>query len=322
MNSFIGIDTSNYTTSLAMAAEGKKINLKKLLTVKENERGVRQSEAVFMHTVNLPEMMEQLTALKCEGKIAAVGVSKRPRRVEGSYMPCFLAGVSAAASMACALGVPLYDFSHQEGHIRAAIEGVVSCGRSFAYDDFYSFHLSGGTCEFLRVKRDDYGYSCTPVITTADITPGQLIDRCGVMMGLRFPCGAALDRLAVNSGKRYKIQIKNNGKLNLSGFENKACDMIKKGETKEDVAAFVFCAVLEAVKTMLAARSEDLPVLFAGGVSSSSFLQSAAGEWCDAFFASSEYSTDNALGIALLTKESYERWGGPWTAERYTPSGR
>ena len=119
----LGIDTSNYTTSVALlTTEGEPVaNLRRLLTVKEGERGLRQSDALFAHTKNLPELMREAEKYLCGRRPLALGVSTRPRNVDGSYMPCFLAGVSIAEGISAMLGAPLFKFSHQCGHVMAGL---------------------------------------------------------------------------------------------------------------------------------------------------------------------------------------------------------
>ncbi len=309
MNSlFLGIDTSNYTTSVsAYLTDEKFYNVKIPLCVKPNEKGVRQSDAVFMHIKNLTVALENLFD-KIKGdfsndyKIEAVGVSTRPRSVEGSYMPCFLSGVTSAKSIALSLNVPLFRFSHQEGHIRAALLGA---GQPVP-EHFYSFHLSGGTCELLEVYKSDSGFTETIIADSADITLGQLVDRVGVMLGISFPCGPGLEALAQTSKKKYKASIKPSEHINLSGFENKARDMMLRGEKKEDIASFVYSVITTAIEVLLSARGDkSLPVLFAGGVSGSTIIREQIAKTCTAFFAPPSLSSDNAVGIALLTKELF-----------------
>ena len=130
MPRFLGIDTSNYTTSVSVVDNGEVVlNLKSPLKVRQGQLGLRQSDAVFYHISNLPELMERLSASEPVKNYSAVGCSARPRDAEGSYMPCFLAGVAAAHSAAAVLGVPVFEFSHQAGHIAAA---VFSSGESLS----------------------------------------------------------------------------------------------------------------------------------------------------------------------------------------------
>lgn len=307
---WLGIDTSNYTTSVSAVTDtGNVYNIKIPLSVKPNEKGLRQSDAVFLHTKNLPEAMHILSEnMKADNfdktEFSAVGVSTRPRSLEGSYMPCFLSGISVAKGISVALGVPLYEFSHQEGHIRSALYGA----NTSVPDLFYSFHLSGGTCELLEVKKEHDGYLEKVIADSADITLGQLVDRVGVALGLRFPCGAELEKLAALSNKHYKIKIKGNSSINLAGFENIANKMLSDGTPHKDIASYVFCVIAEAVKKLLEARTDTaLPVLFAGGVSGSKLVQNSVSELCDARFCASEFASDNALGVAILTKEKFLR---------------
>ena len=119
----LGVDTSNYATSLAVFdTAGEVVCAKKrFLPVKAGQLGLRQSDALFHHTAALPEMLQELAQEFDLTKIDAVGVSQKPRPVEGSYMPCFLAGVSAATAFAAARDIPLIYTTHQQGHAAAAL---------------------------------------------------------------------------------------------------------------------------------------------------------------------------------------------------------
>ena len=142
----LGIDTSNYKTSVAVtSSEGEIIfNSQSFLKVKEGQRGLRQSEALFQHVQKLPDAIDEAFSVKgVRGHIGVVGVSSRPRPVCGSYMPVFIAGMGAAKTVASALGVPLYEFSHQEGHI----EAVKHYSPMAVADRLICFHFSGGTTE-------------------------------------------------------------------------------------------------------------------------------------------------------------------------------
>lgn len=303
---WLGIDTSNYTTSVcAITEDNKYFSVKRPLFVKPSEKGVRQSDAVFMHVKNLPSAFSELFDL-VKGEwgnnycVKAVGVSSTPRTIEGSYMPCFLSGVSAASCVAEAMNVPLYCFSHQEGHVRAAIFGA----DIDVPDTFYSFHLSGGTCELLKTQKNEFGFNMNIISESQDITLGQLVDRVGVMLGLDFPCGVHLEKLAKETTR--KIKICGNEKINISGFENKAKAMHEKKQSKEEISSYVYSVILAAIDKMLESRDDtSLPVVFAGGVSGSRIVQSHASNVCNAYFAHPALSSDNAVGIAILTKEKF-----------------
>ena len=225
MREFLGLDTSNYTTSCAIfdAESGTVRQAKKLLPVKSGMAGLRQSDAVFHHTRQLPEVIQTLLPNPPQN-LTGIGVTTRPRNIEGSYMPCFLAGKAAATAAASAAGVPLFAFSHQAGHIMAALKSC-EAGEEALGREFLAFHISGGTTELLHVKRKAVGFDVAIVGETLDINAGQLIDRAGVLLGLKFPCGMELEKLAVQ-GKTTKLHtcIKS-GSCNLSGAENKIIQM-------------------------------------------------------------------------------------------------
>ena len=296
---FLGIDTSNYTTSLALFDGENIVQKKKVLTVKKGERGLRQSDAVFQHTVNMPSLMNELDF---SSGLEAVGVSIRPRSVEGSYMPCFLVGENVATAVSKTNNVPLYKTSHQVGHILAALYSV---GRlDLINEKFIALHLSGGTTEALIVTPDkDDIVKCTLVASSSDLKAGQAVDRTGVLLGLNFPCGKALDALSEQSDREFKIKPSMQGlNCSLSGVENKVKKMLSDNESNEDIArfalSFVSASVLEMCKRVIAEYGE-LPLLFSGGVSSNSLLRKTINENFNAYFADSEFSLDNAAGTAV-----------------------
>ena len=306
---FIGIDTSNYTTSAAICTKDGEIvaNLKLPLPVKAGECGLRQSDAVFAHVKNLPTIMQDL-AKELSGMIpAAIGVSATPRPQEGSYMPCFLSGIAAAQSFATAANIPLLHFSHQEGHIMAA---TYSAGAMHLLNTerFAAFHVSGGTTEVLLATPHANGFAIELFAATADINAGQAIDRIGVMLGLQFPCGKELEKLAAKNEKKVpksRISVKD-GYCNLSGLENMAAKLWQESGDAALVAAFTqqFIAdTLIAMTKELDARIPSLPIVYAGGVMSNRYLQSRLGERGDAYFAEPQFSADNAAGIALLCRK-------------------
>lgn len=295
---YLGFDTSNYTTSVA-TYDGVNIKQeKKVLTVKHGEKGLRQSDAVFQHTVNMPDIMKSFEY----SDIKAVGVSTRPRNIDSSYMPCFLVGTNTANAVALTQNIPLYETSHQVGHILASLYSVNRL--ELIEKPFVAFHLSGGTTEALFVTpHKDEIISAEIISQSLDLKAGQAIDRTGVMLGLDFPCGKELDRLSLLSDKEYKIKPSmKEMNCSLSGAENKAKQLIEKGECKEDIAKFVLTYVSSAIFEMLVRivdRYGDFPVVFSGGVSSNSLLQNKIKKSFDAYFPAPEFSLDNAAGCAI-----------------------
>lgn len=291
----LGIDTSNYTTSAAWYDGQQGENSSRLLTVKPGELGLRQSDALFQHVVHFPDVLQKITEPLLCNKVLAVGASYAPRAVEGSYMPCFQAGVSQGKAIALALGVPYYGFSHQEGHFAAVL---YSAGRLDLLDKPYlAWHLSGGTTELVLAHQSKI------IGGTEDLSAGQLIDRTGQLLGLDFPAGKALDALAARGEvKRFPVKV-HDCKFSLSGMENQVQARFKAGAPKEEVAAFALATVCGAVKKateQALLQYGDLPVIFTGGVSSNAMLRSVM-EPFGGIFGSPEYSTDNAMGIAVLT---------------------
>ena len=304
----LGLDTSNYTTSVAVFDGQDGLNASRLLTVKEGELGLRQSEALFQHVQRLPGQVEKLAQSGLLRDIRAVGASTRPRAVEGSYMPCFLAGTSQGQSMAHLLGVPFFAVSHQQGHLAAA---AWSAGHLELMDrPFLAWHLSGGTTELLRVWPDGVNVQAEILGGTSDISAGQLIDRAGVMLGLQFPAGKALDQLYDSESDCKTYPVKLNGlTFSLSGMENKVRQLHEKGAPAGEVARFVLDLVADVVlRTTQAARKEypGLPVLCSGGVASNRRLRQVMESGCGALFSQPQYSTDNAMGVAILTQRLLE----------------
>lgn len=305
MPDFLGIDTSNYTTSAAVyvSEENMIYQSKMLLPVKEGERGLRQSDAVFHHTKQLPERIEELFSVRDFEAPEAVGVSVRPRNIEGSYMPCFLCGEGFARSFAAINKIPVYQTSHQVGHILAALYSADRL--DLINERFIAFHVSGGTTDcLLSQPHDDEIIRLEEIGTSLDLKAGQAVDRVGVMLGLRFPCGIELEKLAVNADKSYKIKpVIRDGSCSLSGIENKCRTLFEQGETRENIAKFCLDSVGAAVEEMTASALEkygNLPIVFAGGVMSDVLIKERLlARFPQADFAQPQFSCDNAAGVAI-----------------------
>ena len=305
----LGVDTSNYTTSLAaFDLDGKLLaNVKVPLRVSEGARGLRQSDAVFEHTRNIPIAINELSALVDISRAIAVGCSEKPRNAEGAYMPCFLSGIAAAECFAAATGAKKYAFSHQDGHIRAA---AYSAGFDIKDgEDFAAFHVSGGTTELLHVHPERGALKVTLIGETKDLNAGQLIDRIGVKMGLKFPCGAEMDKLALKCKEKPKgLKVCVNGmNCNLSGGENLAGSLYEKSGDRELTSAYAFAFVAKTLTKMTEALREsypDIPVVYAGGVMGSRYIKGIL-NFKNVYFAEPQFSSDNAVGVALLAYEKY-----------------
>lgn len=310
MRAVLGIDTSCYTTSAALVSVSGRLiaSSRRLLTVEEGERGLMQSQGLFQHVKNLPDMISDVMAKAPQAEIAAVCASTRPRPAEDSYMPVFRAGESQARAAAALLRVPFYPVSHQEGHVRAA---MVDSGIE-AKQPFLALHLSGGTTEILLCDQGQL----TLLGGSLDLHAGQLVDRTGVRMQLGFPAGPALERLAmegVKSGNvRGLIGVSVKGiNCNMAGAENKIVRFMEEGAmSREAIAAEVFDFLARTIERQIEAACEQTgcrQALLAGGVASSTLLRDMIlGRAkkrrldCRLCFARPELSGDNAVGVALL----------------------
>ena len=304
MSYFLGIDTSNYTTSCASfnSETNSFINSRQLLEVAKGSVGLRQSEVLFKHTKALPEIISN--ACQNIGELSAIGVSDRPRPLNNSYMPCFLAGVSAASAIASANKIKLYKFSHQAGHIAAALFSANKL--DLIGHRFISFHVSGGTTEAVLTEYDkDQFFKTSIVAKSLDLKMGQAVDRIGNMLGLDFPAGKELDRLSINGSLPIKVNVSMKGTdCSISGLENKAKELLNRGTPKEDIAFFTVNYLAEVIDKMTAELIKtygNIPLVFAGGVMSNSYIRKIITEKYGAYFASSELSSDNAVGTAVMT---------------------
>ena len=300
---YLGIDTSNYTTSVAVfdSAAGTVIQQKKLLPVASGKLGLKQSDAVFLHVRQLGTLLE--AALGQSAAIAGVAASASPRDEEGSYMPCFLVGLMAAQAVSASAKVPLFTFSHQCGHVAAAL---YSAGRlELLGSPFLAFHISGGTTQCLLVEPDgDRILRVTTIAETLDLNAGQAVDRVGGMLGLEFPAGPRLEELARQSQNRYRTRPTFKGAdCCLSGLENLCARRLEEGEAPADVARFLmdYLAALMLEMTHRALeRHPGLPLVYAGGVMSNGIIRAALEDRYAACFAQPAFSSDNAAGTAVL----------------------
>lgn len=306
MSLFLGLDTSNYTTSAALfdTETLSMIQSKKLLPVKPGELGLRQSDAVFHHVKQLPEIIKGL-GLNSGTVLSGVGVSCRPRNIEGSYMPCFLVGETVATAVSEFSGAPLYKTSHQVGHVLAALYSCSRLDLAVSDKQFIAFHVSGGTTDCLLISPDSSEIiNAEEISSSLDIKAGQLIDRVGLMLGLKFPCGRELEKLAFCSERKFNIKpILKNGFCCLSGIENKCREMLTKGEKPEDIALFALKYIEKTIHEMTAFAISsvgigDIPVVYAGGVMSDMLIRDSLSRDFDSYFAEPAFSCDNAAGIA------------------------
>ena len=307
----LGIDTSNYATSLAVfdADAGEVVcDCKKFLPVKPGQLGLRQSDALFHHTAALPELMQKINDTVPLSKIRAVAVSEKPRPVQGSYMPCFLAGVNAATAFSLAGGVPLYKLTHQQGHIAAAL--YATGDKTLFEREALVFHVSGGTTDLLLCRG---AQSITPLGTSSDLYAGQAVDRLGVKLGFAFPAGVYVSEQAALCEERIKPKVSVRGTAcSLSGLENQCAKLLEQGKTAPYVCKYCLLCVAETLLRMAQNALQEhpgLPVVFAGGVMSSDLIRSyITARLPDARFVPAKFASDNAIGIAVLAAKECGVW--------------
>ncbi len=311
----IGFDTSNYrTSSAAVTVEGEILmNSRLLLPVETGERGLRQSEAVFAHLKQMRKVVEPLRSAVKNGRVVAVCVSTKPRNSEESYMPVFQVGDAIGRSLAAAMDVPCFFSDHQWGHIRAAQHGTNLENKK----DFLAFHLSGGTTDLLSVQ----GETLTELGKSLDLHAGQLVDRIGVEMGLPFPAGEEMEKLAVNgqcTGILGCSMTDDDLNCHFSGAETRAIRLLRnKSIRKEDLALEIYDLLARTVNRMLKAGMRETGLkdaLIAGGIASSELFREMLLSRCCAsspamnlFFGAPEYSGDNAVGIALIGADRFKK---------------
>ncbi|MCE5189633.1 MAG: O-sialoglycoprotein endopeptidase [Eubacteriales bacterium] len=306
---FLGVDTSNYTTSVAcVSEEGIVFERRTVLSVALGERGLRQSDALFQHVLNLPPLLDELFAGIDRKQIQAIGVSAKPTAAKDSYMPVFLAGKLAASAISNALDVPLLETTHQAGHVRAAMLGKES---ELANQPFLAMHLSGGTTDLLKVTMiDGIMDSIERIGSSGDLHAGQFVDRVGVRLGLPFPSGAELERLAraaVDRSLRLPSSVKGSA-CSFSGQETQCRRYIEQGMASETVAYAVYDCMARTFSKMLFSAVEHTgikAILLSGGVSGSALLRELLESRMDQtlLYAGQGLSSDNAVGVALLAKD-------------------
>ena len=304
MSKFLGIDTSCYTTSVAVFDEEQGIVAEEriVLRVKTGNRGLSQSEMVFQHTKNLPVILKKIES--CLQDIHGVGVSVSPRRRADSYMPAFLVGKGFAQAISSVHKIPLFPFSHQENHALAAIRIFPELWNQ----PFYMMHLSGGTQDILSVDWNMNTMEIRNLIHSKDITAGQFIDRIGVSLGLPFPAGQKLEDLALSGADTYQVPVaKIKDAFSYAGAETQVQrDIAKKIYAKADIASGVITAIANSLKRVIGPYpfKQQMPFISVGGVMSNLYLRTVIGGICREknllpIFADPKFSSDNATGNAF-----------------------
>ena len=303
---YLGIDTSCYTTSCAIIDSDFQIvgEARKILEVKQGERGLQQSNMVFQHTKALPKLMLELPQVPISG----IGVSGFPRREENSYMPAFMVGLGQGETLSHILNMPLHIFAHQENHILAALRDL----KHIPTEPFLALHLSGGTTELVYCHYQGEGIFESHIIGgSKDLQGGQYVDRIGVAMGLPFPAGKHLESLALQTTEYEPLPSSmKDGWISFAGPCSAAMRRINKTMSdldKSNLARAVFTSMGNALEKMITYHIKEKPVhtlIAVGGVMSNSLLRKRIETYCKRnhmtlHVAQPQYSVDNATGNAF-----------------------
>ncbi|MDW7728846.1 MAG: O-sialoglycoprotein endopeptidase [Bacillota bacterium] len=309
---YLGVDTSAYTTSLALVDEEEKLVFdgRKVLPVKAGALGLRQSEAVFSHLQNLTVLLEKKELILKKNCLAAVAASARPRPVKGSYMPVFKVSEALGLFLSRTAGLPYVDSSHQEGHLLAGLWSAgLPAGR------YLAVHVSGGTTELLEFEEISPGRLSISILGgSADLNAGQFIDRLGLLMGLKFPAGQEFEALASEFEGPEEADITlpvavKNSEISFSGPASQAERLLEKGISPAAVARAVEICIADSLICAIINLKFDMKnfngFLAVGGVMSNITIRnrliSKLKSW-EIDFAEPRYSTDNAVGLAVQAR--------------------
>ena len=307
-NIILGIDTSCYTTSIAAISLDREIilNEKIILKVKKDNKGLRQSEAVFQHVNNMGEISKSINENLKNYNVVGICVSTKPRPVDNSYMPVFSVGYNFAKLLSSINNCPLYETTHQENHIEASLFNNNLINKN----KFLAVHVSGGTTEILLVEKDRNDYNIDIVGGSLDVSFGQLVDRLGVSLNYNFPCGKYIDDNALRCEEKIKEGLKTSvkeGYMNLSGIENQINKIIND-YNKEYLSKILLDTLVRSMYKSLIYICNKYnidEVVFGGGVSASGYIKKELSEKLrrekiKLYFTDKEYATDNGVGCAII----------------------
>ncbi len=310
---FLGLDTSAYTTSLALVDGDERlvVDSRMPLPVKESSLGLRQSEAVFAHISNMPRLWENDAGVFRGSSITAIASSVRPRPVESSYMPVFKVCEAFGLFLAQALGLFFLPSSHQEGHIMA---GIWSAG--LPRDRYLVLHLSGGTTEIIASDEESPGKLKLNLLGgSIDLNAGQFVDRLGLAMGFQFPAGPQLEVLAgccQTEVPTLPLAVKGS-EISFSGPASHAERLLQQGGSKAGLARAIEICIADslaaAVNCLLRDEDEYKGVLGVGGVMANLFIRERLKEKIAGLklsFAQPRYAADNAVGLAVQAARFYQ----------------
>lgn len=278
-------------------------DLRQPLPVPPGRIGLRQSDAVFSHIKQLPGLAGRLAAALSGHRVVAVTVSVRPRPDADSYLPVFRVGHAAAELARATADATLIASSHQEGHL-ACSDGFSPGAACLAA------HLSGGTTDILAVGWDGDRILDRRLGGSTDLHAGQFVDKVGHALGLPFPAGPALDRLAQQDPDVDVPSAVSSGAISFSGPYSAALRLIDAGAPGPAVASAVLRCIARSVARAVghAVNETGLDTLHVvGGVAASVVLRETITSrlarrvpGLTVRFAPAALCTDNAVGVARI----------------------
>jgi N6-L-threonylcarbamoyladenine synthase len=303
----LGLDTSAYTTSLALVDQDENLiyDWRIALPVKEGQLGLRQSEAVFEHIRNMPLLWSECQAEFKSTAIKAIAVSDRPRPLEQSYMPVFKVGEAFGLFLAQTMGLKYFCSSHQEGHIMAGLWSAAA-----KRGPYLVVQISGGTTEIVMAEENPCGWLLIELVGgAADLNAGQFVDRIGQKLKLPFPAGLHLELLARKAEgdlPRLPLAVKN-AEISFSGPASEAERLLERGFRPENMARAVEICIADSISAAVANVWDEeknyAGLLVVGGVSANALIRNRISSFFRGkavYFAEASYGGDNAVGQAII----------------------
>lgn len=317
----LGIESSCDDTSAAVIADGVLLsNVIASQSVHEEFGGVVPELASRAHQQNIVPVVD--AALRRAGidksQLSAIAFTRGP-----GLLGSLLVGVSFAKGLALGLGIPLVDVNHLHGHVLSHFirENPEDEVPEFPY---IALLVSGGNSQIILVESPE---KMQILGRTIDDAAGEAFDKCAKVMGLPYPGGPHIDRLAAEGNpKAFKFSKPHIAGLDysFSGLKTSFLYTIRDGlktdadfieHNKADLAASIQRAIIETLMAKLALAVEQTgakAVAIGGGVSANSGVRAAVAEFCDsrglrAWIPPRKFTTDNAAMVAIAGYFKYLR---------------
>lgn len=309
----LGIESSCDDTSAAIIADGILLsNIIASQSVHENYGGVVPELASRMHQQNIvPTVSEALRQAGLNpGELSAIAYTRGPGLLGSLHV-----GTSFAKGMAIGLGIPLIDVNHLHGHVLSHFVKEKDDDETPEFP-FICLLVSGGNSQIVLVKSP---YDMEILGQTIDDAAGEAFDKCAKVMGLPYPGGPHIDKLAKEGDpSKFKFSRPHLPGLDYSfsglktSFLYTLRDAIKEDpdfieNNKADLCASLQATIVRILldKLELAIRQTGVKhVAIGGGVSANSGMRVAVSKLCErlgvkAWIPARKFTTDNAAMVAM-----------------------